>query len=93
MIGFMPEPYPDELVYSVLSRYHSQSGHLVFRASAEALFTDPLARPDVAFVNRYTEELLGVLGIYKATIIFNTNTDLSQRASLGFIKRKRVDFF
>lgn len=71
MIGFMPELYPDELVYSVLSRYHSQSGYLVYRASAEALFQDPLARPDVAFVNRYTEELLRVFDVDMETLVRN----------------------
>ena len=69
MIGFMPEPYPDELMYSVLSRYHKMSGHLVYRASAEELFKDPLARPDVEFVNRYTEELLRVLGVDMETLV------------------------
>ena len=68
MIGFMPEPYPDELMYSVLSRYHKMSGHLVYRASAEELFKDPLARPDVEFVNRYTEELLRV-GVDMETLV------------------------
>ena len=27
MIGFIPELYPDELVYSWIARYHVRTGH------------------------------------------------------------------
>ena len=71
MIGFMPELYPNELVYSVLSRYHKMSGNLVYRATAEQLFKDPLARPDIEFMNQYTAETMRTLGINMETLIRN----------------------
>lgn len=71
MIGFMPELYPNELLYSVLSRYHKMSGHLVYRATAEQLFKDPLARPDIEFMNQYTDEAMRTLGINMETLIRN----------------------
>ena len=91
MIGFMPEPYPDELLYSVLSRYHSQSGYLVYRACAEVLFTDPLARPDVEFVNRYTEELLRALDVDMETLVRN-HTMFPAYAMFLPYKRKKAAF-
>ena len=30
MIGFMPDFYPDELVYSLLARYYQRSGYLAY---------------------------------------------------------------
>lgn len=91
MIGFMPEPYPDELMYSVLSRYHKMSGHLVFRASAEELFKDPLVRPDVEFINQYTEELLRVLGVDMETLV-REHTMFSAYARCLPDERKKAAF-
>ena len=91
MIGFMPEPYPDELMYSVLSRYHKMSGHLVYRASAEELFKDPLVRPDLEFVNRYTEEVLSVLGMDMETLVRN-HTMFPASAMFLPYERKKAAF-
>ena len=38
MITHFPSPYPDELVYSLFSRYYSSSGALSYRCIAEELF-------------------------------------------------------
>ncbi|MBU5446331.1 TniQ family protein [Blautia sp. MSJ-36] len=69
MIGFMPELYPDELVYSLFSRYHSRSGNLLYRASAEEIFKDPLVRPDIEFINRYREEVVDILRVPVETLV------------------------
>ena len=42
MLAFFPEPYPDELLYSVCARYHQRSGNQDFRATARDLFGAPL---------------------------------------------------
>lgn len=56
MIGFFPEPYPDELVYSWLARYFAHSGYMGYSYVAEDLFIHKWNRPDVEFVNAYTVE-------------------------------------
>ena len=61
MIGFMPDFYPDELVYSLLARYYQRSGYLAYRYAAEELFMDPSARQDIYFLPRLTLEARGVL--------------------------------
>ena len=40
MLSFFPSPYPDELWYSVLARYHTHSGALSWQATMAALFGD-----------------------------------------------------
>lgn len=51
MLGFMPELFPDELVFSWFSRYHMQSGALSYRQTAAELFIDKRARADIEFIN------------------------------------------
>ena len=38
MLSFFPFPYPDELWYSVIARYHTHSGALSWQATMAALF-------------------------------------------------------
>lgn len=58
MIGFFPDPYPDELVYSMLARYYDHAGYLVYRCAAEELFVNHTCRPNPEFVNLYTDDAL-----------------------------------
>lgn len=61
MIGYFPDFYPDELIYSVLARYHATSGYIGYINSAEDLFIDPWVRPDVEFINAYKDDALKAL--------------------------------
>ena len=38
MLSFFPTPYPDELWYSVIARYHTHSGALSWQTTMAALF-------------------------------------------------------
>lgn len=61
MIRYFPNFYPDELVYSLLSRYYAKVGHLAYRYAAEELFLSRSVRPDMDFVNAYTPEALRLI--------------------------------
>ena len=61
MIAFFPEPYPDELAYSLFARYHVHSGHLTFRATAEDLFQNKDAIPNPEFFAPLSEEVCNIL--------------------------------
>lgn len=61
MIGIFPEPYPDELVYSVFARYAVYTGYIVYRSVAEDLFKNRLERPSVEFLNGLTDGALSRL--------------------------------
>ncbi|MGQ4650346.1 TnsD family Tn7-like transposition protein [Lyngbya aestuarii] len=41
MVSFFPTPYPDELLYSVIARYHTRSGNRSFRQTDIDLFNYP----------------------------------------------------
>lgn len=61
MIGFMPEIYPNELVYSWLARYHVRSGGLNNLWSRKELLKNPRRRLEIEFLNKYTDELYPIL--------------------------------
>ena len=61
MIAYFPQIYPDELLYSVFSRYFLHIGGMVYRSSAKNLFTDPSTKTDMEFVNQMTREAKQVL--------------------------------
>lgn len=41
MVSFFPSPYPDELLYSILARYHIRSGNTSFKVTLRELFNVP----------------------------------------------------
>lgn len=61
MIGFMPDIYPDELVYSWFSRYYVHSGHSAYMFAIEDLLGKKSIRPDVEFVNRMDNDVRTII--------------------------------
>jgi len=55
MIGFFPDFYPDELIYSTLSRYYSKSGYTSYIFVAEDLYEKRTVKPDIEFLNPLTK--------------------------------------
>lgn len=60
MIGFFPQIYQDELVYSWLARYYVRSGYSAYIDAIRDLF-EKVVRPDVELFNRFNEEALSVI--------------------------------
>ena len=58
MITYFPTIHPDELLYSLLSRYYTKSGYMAYTFAAEELFTSKTVRPEIEFVNSYTPEAI-----------------------------------
>ncbi len=58
MILYFPKAYPDELLYSQLSRYYIKSGYTAYRFAAEALYKSKTVKPNIEFINAFTEEAL-----------------------------------
>ena len=52
MLGFFPDPHPDELLYSVCSRYHERSGNRAKETTAHDLFGTGRAKVVVDFPSR-----------------------------------------
>ena len=64
MLGFLPTPYPDELLYSWLARYGVQSGYISYIFVAEQLFEKNTAKPSIDFLIGLTEEVLQAINRY-----------------------------
>lgn len=74
MIGFMPELYPDELVYSWLARYHVRSGHGNFKQTKkETLNTDISKRISMEYLNAYTDDFYNIINKYDSIEDIITN--------------------
>lgn len=62
MIAFFPAPYPDELIYSQISRYHQRSGCVRFVFTAEDTYqAGKVVHPSIEFVNKYTDDAMNWL--------------------------------
>ena len=61
MIACYPDFYEDELVYSLLARYFERTGYINYVSAAKDLFEKVNVRPDVEFVNKYTEDAIDLL--------------------------------
>ena len=57
-IAYFPEVYPDELVYSVLARYHLHSGYLYYKDTEQDLFCSRQGRVDKEFVKQLKPEIV-----------------------------------
>ena len=58
MIAFFPEFYPDELIYSGISRYHQRSGYSLLVSTIDDIYQHRTVRPSFEFVNSFTEDAL-----------------------------------
>ena len=61
MIAYFPEIYEDELVYSWFARYAEKSPFHQYISVAEDLYTNPMTRPDIEFINELNPECKGVI--------------------------------
>lgn len=61
MIVYFPEIYPDELFYSLFSRYYVKSGCLSYAQMTDEFFENPKERLDFIFVNRLKLDVVKML--------------------------------
>ena len=50
MLALFPYPYPDELLYSVFSRYYVRTGYSKYVYVAEELFESKYVRPSFEYL-------------------------------------------
>ena len=61
MLGFFPDNYPDELIYSTLSRYYAKSGYTAYIFAAEDLYEKRTVKPDIEFLNPLTKNAFDII--------------------------------
>ena len=64
MLGHFPNPYPDELLYSVIARYHIRSGNESFRKTHQELFETAELQPNKIILPNNLHFLASQLPIY-----------------------------
>lgn len=60
-ITYFPEIYEDELIYSVLARYHLHSGHMYYKYTEQDLFYSKQVRADKEFVKWLKPDVVELL--------------------------------
>ena len=58
MIGFFPEIYDDELLYSQLCRYYQRTGYTKYIYAIDDLFMRRTVHPVIEWVNEYTPDAM-----------------------------------
>ena len=58
MIGFFPEIYKDELLYSQLCRYYQRTGYTKYLSAVDDLFMRRTAHPVIEWVNEFTPDCM-----------------------------------
>ena len=61
MIGFFPEIYPDELVYSWFARFYQRAGYSAYLDAIKDLYESRTVRPDVEFINHLKADVKEVI--------------------------------
>ena len=61
MLGFFPDIYPDELLYSQLARYYTKSGYTAYIFAAEELYEKRTVKPDIEFLNPLTKNAFDII--------------------------------
>ena len=57
-IAYFPTNYPDELIYSVFSRFYQNCGYPNYIFCAEDLFVNKIVKPDMDFINELKPEVI-----------------------------------
>lgn len=71
MIAQFPEPYPDELLYSVLARYYVRAGYISVSHCLEDIYEMPV-RPDIEYLNCLKTDVIKELGGIDTIILQHT---------------------
>ena len=58
MIGFFPDIYEDELLYSQLCRYYQRTGYSKYLSAIDDLFMRRTVHPVIEWVNEYTPDAM-----------------------------------
>ena len=58
MIGFFPDIYEDELLYSQLCRYYQRTGYTKYLSAIDDLFMRRTVHPAIEWVNEYTADAM-----------------------------------
>lgn len=82
MLAFFTNPYPDELLYSAIARYHFYSGNLDYKDTLEELFDSRSVIPSVEIGSHFTKLVEKLGSQYSVEFLLANHTIYPYYASL-----------
>lgn len=61
MITYMPTLYPDETIYSLLSRTYEKCGYLSYTQAKKEFFVNPTESMEFLFLNKLNDEIIKII--------------------------------
>lgn len=89
MITYLPELYPDELVYSWFCRYYAHSGYITYKSALEDILYKRHNNPSKEFLGRLSPQMLqAIQSRYNIEDLIKNHTMLPQYARFISIEEK-----
>lgn len=92
LLPFFTDPYPDELIYSALSRFHFYSGNIKFVETLEELFQSRTVVPSIEFGSHFSELVQNLGSNYSVESLLAQNTTYPYFAPFITIERQNKVF-
>lgn len=92
MLPFFTDPYPDELIYSAISRFHFYSGNTSFVETLEELFQSRSLVPSIEFGSHFTILVQNLGSNYSVESLLAQNTIYPYFAPFITIERHKKLF-
>lgn len=92
MLPFFTDPYPDELIYSAISRYHFYNGNINFVETLEELFQSRSVVPNIEFGSHFSILVQNLGSNYSVENLLANNTIYPYFAPFITAERQRKVF-
>ena len=92
MLPFFTDPYPDELIYSAISRFHFYSGNTSFVETLEELFQSRSLVPSIEFGSHFSTLVQNLGSNYSVESLLAQNTIYPYFAPFITIERQKKLF-
>ena len=74
MLGYMPEIYPDKLLYSWISRYYSHNGYPGYRQALEDLLVEGNGKIHFEFAGHFNVDAMKVISSMYCIVNYSSHT-------------------
>lgn len=92
LLPFFTDPYPDELIYSAISRYHFYNGNINFVETLEELFQSRTVVPSIEFGSHFSTLVQNLGSNYSVESLLAQNTIYPYFSPFITIERQKKVF-
>jgi len=91
MIAYLPTIYPDELMYSWLSRYYVHSGYMTFKMAAQELYCNRADNPSKEFMGNLNPDARKTIAkVYPMDMLVQKHTMFPQYARFIPLEQRKM---